>query len=343
MEPTIHPEALKYFRKKRGWSQKDLAKKCGCNSAQVSRWERGKSQRIRSYSRERLTKALGVNWEDLTRPPNGDENDTPGQVQINYRVKRSVRNALQLVCLRYSLGVRPADIISLAPLLFLIVAEKSLVHRQENLDAIVERNYQTEKQNHAAAPHLSLDIFYQSDLYQSESMEKILDAEQISIATRDIFGFAVDDDLEDGSLENPFLDYLEILMADIPSDLINTTMWAWESNFDYRLAEETLRKVIGIAGETEAEQMILDAILEGDIDLSTVLSEMESRSQEEYLSWLQKAVEAANGRSLASKRDEYTHRAFKSGNMKEAEHQIDQGSPEMTEVDSSSLSAGESI
>lgn len=38
---VMEPEAIKNFRKARGWSQAELAKQLGCDQATVSRLERG--------------------------------------------------------------------------------------------------------------------------------------------------------------------------------------------------------------------------------------------------------------------------------------------------------------
>jgi len=46
--------------------------------------------------------------------------------------------------------------------------------------------------------------------------------------------------------------------------------------------------------------------LEGDIDLGTGLSREQTRSQEEYLRWLQKAVEAVNNRSADIRWEAFT-------------------------------------
>lgn len=305
MEQTMHPEALKACREKHHWTQEQLEEKCGFGKGQVSRWERGEIGRVRSLSREKLTKTLGVSWDDLTRPPDRDEalaalDAALGRVQLNVPVNRSDRNALQLVGLRYNL--RRRDIIRLAPLLFLIIAEKSLAHRKANNDATWERLDQTESEYRAAAPHLSTDII------RHDYVEKALSSERASIERRDVFGHHVQ--LENADYDtfaelNTFLDYLKILMADIPPNLVNTTTSEWRGNIHYEVAEETLREVTGIAGETVAEHKIRNAILDGRIDLGAVLSRKKTLSQEEYLSWLSKAIEVAENRGPAIKLEEF--------------------------------------
>jgi transcriptional regulator with XRE-family HTH domain len=72
MNDTLNPAALKQCRNQRGWSQEQLADESKISKTQISRWERDKlTKGIRQSSRDRLCKALGVKWEDLTRPPEG--------------------------------------------------------------------------------------------------------------------------------------------------------------------------------------------------------------------------------------------------------------------------------
>ena len=298
MEQTIHPEALKKIRKKRGWSQKELAEKCHCSSEQVSRWERGKNLRVRSHSREKLTKAFGVSWDQLTSPPKGSDDleEGSGLVQLNVRVDPSIRTAFQLVCLRYNLQL--ADVIRLAPLLFLIIAEKSLAHRQTNNDAIWEGLNRTENENLAAAPHISSDL-----IVRHMYVEDVLASDQDSISQLDVFGLDVQlqnvTDYDEEEDLNPFLNYLKILIADIPSNLVTELFcWPWSSKVDYTILDETLRIFTGIAGKTEAEEKMLNSIMNGLIDLREILTNKKNLPQEEYLDWLQKQIETVSRRSL---------------------------------------------
>ena len=77
MGDTINPDALKKARKKLGLTQDQLAQKSGCSKEQISRWERGKSLEIRASSRDRLTRALSVGWDELARPPTKTGEETP--------------------------------------------------------------------------------------------------------------------------------------------------------------------------------------------------------------------------------------------------------------------------
>lgn len=295
MEQKIHPEALKTLREKRGLTQKKLAEKCGCSAEQVSRWERGKIGRVRSHSQKRLTKVLNVSWEELTRAPDDkDETTLLGlrpKVQLNVRIAAEVRNALSLVCLRYSLN--PAEVIELAPLLFLITAEKSLARRQENLDAIEERFEQTIQESQKAAPHLA-PAFYQR-LETDEAMHD----EQESINRRDVFcrGVVEAYDVEE---HDPYVTYLKVLAADLPSGLVEEVVPSYLRGPMYTIAQDTLREVTGISGDNDNEQELLRLIYNGDLDLSEIVSKKQSLSSEEYLHWLSEQHEVVKAEQEAA-------------------------------------------
>ena len=285
MEKPIHPEALKKARKARGLTQTQLAEKCKCSKETISRWERGEIGNVRSLSRENLTRALGVEWEQLTLAPvDEDESERfPAKVTLNVRIGARGRNALTLVCLRYGLNV--ADVIELAPLLFLIIAEKSLVHREEKLQEILERHELDDDEDRAVAPHLKTE-FARSGITQDA-----LEFEEESISKRDIFGKHIQLQnyySEDDEDLNPFLNYLRDFTVGVPVNLVI----AWNSwdGIGFRIAEETLREATGIEGKTDSEEEILTFIWQGDIDLREVLTSKKNLSPEDYQDWLQKQV-----------------------------------------------------
>lgn len=295
MEQTIHPEALKAFREKRGLkTQKALAEKCGFSPETVSRWERGWKGRVRSHSRERLTKVLGVSWDELTRAPDDKvESALFPTVQLNVRVRPEVRTALTLVCLRYS--VRPAEVIELAPLLFLITAENSLTRRQENLDSIKDRFERAIQESRGAAPHLA------PAFYRHVDADAAMDDEQVSIDSRDVFCRRVAEpyDVED---HVPYTTHLKTLVADLPSGLVDDLYPSYTSGATYTIARDTLREATGISEDNENEKELLDLIWEGRIDFSKVLSTKKSLSEEEYMQWLSEQHEAAKAEKKAAQK-----------------------------------------
>lgn len=287
MEQTIHPEALKIFRKKRGWSQRQLAEQCGCSTEQVSRWERGKTERVRNHSREGLTRALGVSWEELTRvPDDDDEVETLGQrpkVQLNVRVRPETRVALQLVCLRYRMDL--ATVVEFAPLLFLIIAENSLVQRQKNLNAIEANFEQVTQESQRAAPHMAPAFWPRLEF------EEAMSEEQESIDLRDIF-FAIEDSYDVADYD-PFVTYLQTLAGDLPSGPVDEIGPSYFDYVSYTIAQDTLREATGLAGDDEYELGLLSLISNGYLDLREVLSKKQILTSKEYSKWLSEQHDTA--------------------------------------------------
>ncbi len=116
-----------------------LAEKVECTKDTVSRWERGTTRRIRARLREKLCKVLAVGWQSLIEPPrqHKEPEKLPGYVHMRFRVAKKVQTAFRLVTMRYS--VTPHDVMTLAPLLFLIVAEGSLLERKRRLNELNEK------------------------------------------------------------------------------------------------------------------------------------------------------------------------------------------------------------
>ncbi|MYH72902.1 MAG: helix-turn-helix transcriptional regulator, partial [Acidimicrobiia bacterium] len=164
---------------RRGMSQFELAQATGCTKDTVSRWERGKSRRVRSHLRKPLCAALRITWERLTRPTEQPE-DLAADVTTRVAIGNDAWASLLVVAVRYN--VRPRDILDVAPLLFLIVAERSLLERKRRLreiNAIVQEKEEKLLENCAhlggiiAARSLSAD----SQLYEEEE----------SLSKRDVF------------------------------------------------------------------------------------------------------------------------------------------------------------
>ena len=57
-------ETVKKLRKQRGWSQEDLAAKCGLHRTYIGSIERG-GRNVSLLNIEKIAKAVGVNGKDL--------------------------------------------------------------------------------------------------------------------------------------------------------------------------------------------------------------------------------------------------------------------------------------
>lgn len=312
MEAAINSDALKLMRKKRKWTQKQLSKRLDCSSDQVSRWERGESLNVRSHLRTALAKTFGVEWEVLTKPPLDSDDPERDSItpQLNVRVLASQRRALQLVTKYY--GISPSVIVGLAPILFLIVAEKSLARRRAALSEIVSIVESADTNTHDTAPHLKSDL----SVAWALSLSKAKESEVKSIEQRDLFGANVElenvvnadvpydenDPFEKGL--NPFANYLIELLEDIPEGIVASIRGSWGYPLiEYRVLENFLRQKLGLAADdrSNAQEDKSDAqedrsddpvekafgqLLDGSIDLRQTLAKRKLLSDPEFHDWL---------------------------------------------------------
>ncbi len=281
---TIHPAALKAARKRangrRGLTQEQLAEKIGCGKDTVSRWERGRSRRVRAHLREPLCNALGVDWETLATPPAPEQTPKPfGLTRMQRWVARHVPPALLLVAVRY--GIRPTDVLDIAPLLFLIVAERSLLERQRRLDEIYATQDEADQKLMEKSEHLGRII-----VARSTSANDMLEQEEKSLRERDIYGRLIEYELWEDGDEGPFVHFVRDLAKGLPEGAVSSIEAFGGDTIDrYRIAEDTLRECTGISGDEE-ETEILDHIRSGGIDLGKCLRARRERDDVGYRQWL---------------------------------------------------------
>jgi Flp pilus assembly protein TadB len=136
------------------------------------------SLKVRSRLREGLCETLHVRWDDLCRSP-GDTSRP--EAQLNLRIGRAARTALDLVCIRY--GINRSTVINVAPLLFLIMAERSLIERSRRLEELEERTAEAQDVIDNGLSHLGLAVRV---THKEETNP--LEQERASIAARDVYG-----------------------------------------------------------------------------------------------------------------------------------------------------------
>ena len=289
------PEALKAARKrangKRGFTQAQLAEEIGCSKDTVSRWERGETSRVRAHLREPLCEVLGVDWDTLTTPPGPEAAPRPfGLTRMQRWVSRHVPSALRLVAERY--GIRPSDVLDIAPLLFLIVAERSLLERQRRLNETYAMQEETDRRLMENSAHLGGFVFA-----RSRSTDRMLEREKTSLRKRDIHGHLFEYEIgyearrEDN--EGPFLQFVRDLAEGLPRDAVRSIeSFGGDTIFSYRIAEDTLRECTGLSGDGEDSE-ILNCIQWGFIDLGKCLGAKRGRDEAGYRQWLQGALAEA--------------------------------------------------
>ncbi len=293
----ICPEALKAYRKrangKRGFTQVQLAEKIGCSKDTVSRWERGTGSRVRAHLREPLCKALGVEWDILTKPPDLEATERPfGFTRMQRWVSRHVPPALLIVARRY--GIRPMDVLDIAPLLFLIVAERSLLERRRRLDEMWKMRDETSQGLVERSAHLGAIV-----AAASHSAENILEEEEKSLRKRDIFGHLIENEFRQDDDEGPFIHFIRSQTEGLPQEAVaSIESYGGDTVASYRIASDTLGEITGIvAGEEDGDE-ILDYIWHGGIDLNECLKARQEREEADYRQWLRDALAEAKEASM---------------------------------------------
>ena len=286
----INPQALKAARRRRGMSQQQLADAIQCTKDTISRWERGVSKNVRSHLRERLCKELRVEWEKLTKlsvQPQDDLGDSKTKVSIG----KQVRTSLQLVAERFD--VRPRDVLELAPLLFLIVAERSLLARKRRLQESYAALEETEKKLLKHCTHLRGAISVSSIIMENE-----LGHEEESLNRSDVFGRTIQYENWTEGDEGPFVNFVRDLVKDLPKNAVTSI-----DSFDgdtierYEIADDTLRECTGISEDEEQGKSLLHYIRCGVIDFAECLRNRRDKAEAEYRQWLSNELARAEEES----------------------------------------------
>ena len=296
---TLNPAALRAARKRangnRGFTQEQLAERIRCSKDTVSRWERGEVGCVRAHLRKPLCDTLGIEWGELTTPPDPESTSRPlGLIRLQRWVSRHVPPALILVAERYN--VRPQDVLDIAPLLFLIAAERSLLERRQRLDEICAVQEEAEQRVWEERAHLSGVV-----ARPNRDARDMLKQEKKSLRARDIFGrlikceFRDDDEFWNDEFpyeeEGPFVHFIRSLAEGLPQDAVTSI----ESSYDgkeigiYRVADDTLRDLAGVSEDEEGRQ-VLNHIWRGGIDLGECLSERRKLDVDSYQQWLRDAL-----------------------------------------------------
>ena len=282
----INPKTLRDARKRQRLTQQQLADAIKCSKDTVSRWERGTSRRVRSHLRKPLCDTLRVSWEKLTGPD--DQSEVPvslGWTKIPF--KKNIRAALHLVALRYD--IHPHDVLDLAPLLFVIAAEQSLLWRKRHLEEIDSTWREAEEKLFDYAGHLGGII-----AVRTSSADDQLHEEEKSLSQRDVFGRSIRYEHWTEGDEGPFLHYIRGLVKDLPDGAVTSI----ESNDgdmieSYQIAEDTLEQYTGLSGNEEQTRKIFHYIRNGSINLNACIRAKRDSSESDYQQWLSNELERA--------------------------------------------------
>lgn len=291
----IHPERLCVLRKRKGLSRAQLAKRAKISDRQIQRIEnkapsgkRGARQHTVNGLAEALGVDIGVLTGELPLPAPGKEPARdPERVQIGALIPPKVRLAYDLVKIRY--GVNMTEVVTMAPLFFVLLAEGSLARRgekQKEVNEIVRRLEKIQEEIGHEALGLSTTLAMNERVAEEESIEKA-----------DIFGrdFAENKGLADYFVtmedKNPFATYLHKLGEEIDKagivDVEGSALGYGSSpRFpDYDLWREELDRVTG--GSRDARR----ALELGFVRLSEISEElMKEDSEKKRIEWIEEKL-----------------------------------------------------
>lgn len=294
---TINSKTLLHFRIKRGWSLSELADKSGINKSTIHRIERGEPSKRghNEHTIKQLAKCLGCTADDLCAPISNDEVQSDDDRLFRRRSSPGMKmsdasqNALQLVALRY--GVKPEEVLDIAPLLFDLVAMESLLHRKMQLQEL----------NQQRAILASLESFFphlSERLVNDWHAEEIEFTEQASIDKMDIFGSSIDQDnlaidprpLEyDEETDNPLITFLKsraLKVAESSSWKGDVEGWSFNGP-TYTICEDLA------AGFAAEDHKITQSILSGHVKVADLPSGLLAADKAaERLEWLREADRA---------------------------------------------------
>ena len=128
-------------------------------------------------------------------------------------------------------NVRPREVVDLAPLLFLIVAERSLLERERRLQKIYATLQEADEKLLANAAHLGNII-----TARSTSADDQLDEEEDSLRKRDVFGRTIKYEFWIEGDEGPFVHFIRDLTKDLPKGAVTSV-----DSFDGDIIERVTR------------------------------------------------------------------------------------------------------
>ena len=213
----IDPNRLRTLREEKGLTRLKLAERSGLSERTIRRLESepDRSQKSQEHTLNSLAKALGVEKEpgvltgDVPLPESDNAPaDTLGRVQIGAKITPKARLAYDLIKRRY--GVNATEIINMAPLFFVLLAEGCLAQQRETLkkaDEAIDLLSENNESGHG--------IFY----FPVEYVYNVYTLIEASIEKADLFGEHLFGDshfdLLDSTTGNPFANYLRKLAEEL--------------------------------------------------------------------------------------------------------------------------------
>ena len=220
------------LRQHRGLDRKRLAKSARISLKQINRIETEADCERRQFTVERLSQALGVEpgvltgelpmpvGEQASSIPFVEARDGGESESISVRVLPAEKVAYELV--KHTYGIYQSDLVRMAPLLLVLVAENSFAWRRKKVEECIEL---AEKMRDVAeAGPEGKSCGFLSFVYGVQRTVEAAEGEQESIEERDLLGHTLDQKGEsafdfgyDPNEGNPFVDYLRFLASEAGS------------------------------------------------------------------------------------------------------------------------------
>ena len=214
------PDRLRELRKSKNLSRKRLNELSRVSVRAIQRREDPEEKATPNRTTvERLAKALqvdpGVLTGEMPLPQAGNAPaPEPRRVQIGAEIAPKARLGYDLIKRRY--GVSATEIINIAPLLFTLLAERSLVRRREKLEeareAIGRLDQMGDEVGHSIFG-VATTVALNADTLEEESIAKADIFGEHLLAPGD--GLSVPDEPFDPATSNPFADYLRHMADDL--------------------------------------------------------------------------------------------------------------------------------
>jgi transcriptional regulator with XRE-family HTH domain len=277
-EPTgitrVIAERVKQLRNSHRLTLAELARITGVSERTIHRIESGKTS-PRKFTLERLSKrGFKIDPEVLTggKPLPSDINQLSkpadeASYQFNVRLQPAIRNAYELTARQY--GVSVQKLAQLAPLMFVILAEKSLENLSRKVDEYWESREKFKKSN-SELP----DLKYCTYLDERDSDIEAIDK---SISEKDLFGRSLwkDTPPEDWDQDNPFCTYLKVLMAG-RDDISISAVGPISTN--YRVCRAEAMELVG------NDQNAAERLLSGQVAIDKDFRRL--KTAEERVKWI---------------------------------------------------------
>lgn len=309
MTISIHPQSLKFHRKRRGWTQQQLSDATpGQYPASVPTIKRIENVKEGTYAAinrvaEGLAKALGVSIETLSKTPSKDENpERDWDVLLGRRpfprtmVNDQTMLAFRMVEILY--GISRENQVRMAPLFAALLIEGSFVRRRKHAEALEDALKNLEALEDTHKGHRTFIAVAALRLGDG------IGCERASLDKRDIFGEVVSDYSFDGGYDpsehNPFADHLREMASEAEEKYITIDESLGSSELpDYQIGEKIIDRWIG--SDREARY----SFSRGHACLTDMPEDLRGGDKkDERIAWMIEQIPEEERAALQTQRDE---------------------------------------